>query len=153
MVVSIEESRDTTSMTIDELQSSLSVHEKKFKKTSYEEDDQALNVGGRGRGSYRGRGRGRGRSFDKAVIKCYKCHNLGYFQYKCTNANNRVHYAEIEEKDDVMLMAHVELQETKRGDAWFVESGCSNHCVEIEVCSQTWTLLSLIMLSLGIITN
>jgi len=79
VVVSIEESKDTERMTIDELQSSLSVHEKKFKKISHEEDDQALNVRGRGRGSYRGRGRGRGRSFNKATIECYNCHNLGHF--------------------------------------------------------------------------
>ena len=54
VVVAIEESKDTGKMTIDELQSSLSVHEKKFKKISHEEGDQALNVRGRGIGSYRG---------------------------------------------------------------------------------------------------
>lgn len=80
VVVSIEESKDTSIMTIDELQSSLSVHEKKFKKVSFIEEDQALNVRGRGRGSYRGRGRGRGRTFNKAVVECYRCHNLGHFQ-------------------------------------------------------------------------
>ncbi|GJV88202.1 hypothetical protein Tco_1532140 [Tanacetum coccineum] len=44
VVVSIEESKDTESMTIDELQSSLSVHEKKFKKSYPGRKDQALNV-------------------------------------------------------------------------------------------------------------
>lgn len=55
VVVSIEESKDTGSMYIDELQSSLTVHEQKFRNTSVEEDAQPLNVRGRGRG--RGRGR------------------------------------------------------------------------------------------------
>ncbi|KAK9121298.1 hypothetical protein Syun_018915 [Stephania yunnanensis] len=114
-------------MTIDELQSSLSVHEKKFKKKSHEEDDQALNVGGRGRESYRGRGRGRGCSFNKATIECYNCHKLGHFQYECSNGNNGAHFAEIEGKDEVLLMAYVELQGTRRRDVWFVDSGCSNH--------------------------
>ncbi|KAK9107817.1 hypothetical protein Syun_023828 [Stephania yunnanensis] len=127
VVVSIEESKDTESMTIDELQSSLSVHEKKFKKKSHEEEDQALNVGGRGRGSYRGQGRGRGRSFNKATIECYNCHKLGHFQYECSNGNNGAHFAEIEGKDEVLLMAYVELQGTRRRDVWFVDSGCSNH--------------------------
>lgn len=127
VVVSIEESKDTSSMTIDELQSSLSVHEKKFKKNCYEEEDQALSVRGRGRGFFRGRGRGRGRSFNKAVVECYQCHNLGHFQCECPNGDNGAHYAELEEKDKVLLMAYVELQGTKRGDVWFVDSGCSNH--------------------------
>jgi len=127
VVVSIEESKDTERMTIDELQSSLSVHEKKFKKISHEEDDRALNVRGRGRGSYRGRGRGRGRSFNKATIECYNCHNLGHFKYECPNGNSGANFAEIEEKDEVLLMAYVELQGARRGDVWFVDSGCSNH--------------------------
>ena len=127
VVVAIEESKDTRKMTIDELQSSLSVHEKKFKKINHEEGDQALNVKGRGRGSYRGRGRGRGRSFNKATIECYNCHQLEHFQYECPIRYNGAHFAEIEEKDEVILMTYVELQGTKRGDVWFVDSGCSNH--------------------------
>lgn len=76
VVCSIEESKDTDAMSVDELQSSLLVHEQKLlKKPS---DDQVLSaeldpIGrqGRGRGRSpfnRGRGRGRGRSrpdFDK----------------------------------------------------------------------------------------
>ncbi|XP_076935222.1 uncharacterized protein LOC143601799 [Bidens hawaiensis] len=92
IVCSIEESRDLDTMSVDELQSSLLVHEQKLMKKSPE--DQALRAeqeasGGRGRGRGRssfgrGRGRGRGRgSFDKSGVECYKCHNLGYFQYEC----------------------------------------------------------------------
>ncbi|KAL1194022.1 hypothetical protein V5N11_005517 [Cardamine amara subsp. amara] len=112
VVVSVEESKDTT-MTIDELHSSLSVQEQKFKRLSYEEDDHALNVRGRGRGSHRGRGR----SFNKALIECYKCHKLGHFQFECPTADNCAHYAEIDEMSEVLLIAHVVLQETQRGDA------------------------------------
>ncbi|XP_038695449.1 uncharacterized protein LOC119992727 [Tripterygium wilfordii] len=71
IVCSIEESKDVDALTIDELQSSLIVHEQKFHRSNGEE--QALKVtvdernGGQGRGqgcgrsNYRGRGRGRGR--------------------------------------------------------------------------------------------
>lgn len=128
VVVSIEESKDTSSMTVDELQSSLSVHEKKFRKSSHEEEDQALTVTGRGRGFYRGRGRGRGgRFFNKATIECYNCHKLGHFAYECPDGSNGANYAELEEKEEVLLMAYIEFCGTKRSDAWFVDSGCSNH--------------------------
>ena len=57
-------------------------------------DEQALKVayddriGGRGagraRGVFRGRSRGRGRqALNKVIVECYKCHQLGHFQYEC----------------------------------------------------------------------
>lgn len=54
VVISIEEAKDISTMSIDELQSSLVVHEQKFKRVNREEGDQALKwvgvgVGGRGR--------------------------------------------------------------------------------------------------------
>ncbi|RDY03400.1 hypothetical protein CR513_13018, partial [Mucuna pruriens] len=105
VVVSIEESQDTETMSIDELQSSLMVHEQKFKRVS-RDDEQVLmleNSRGRGRarerGSYRGRGRGRGRQpFSKAIVEFFKCHNLGI-----SNTG------------------------TNKNAAWFLDSGCSNH--------------------------
>lgn len=74
VVCSIEESKDIDALIVDELQSSLIVHEQKFQRCNGEE--QALNVTseggrGRGRGTYRGRGRGRGRGradFNKATV-------------------------------------------------------------------------------------
>ncbi|KAL3514657.1 hypothetical protein ACH5RR_027374 [Cinchona calisaya] len=77
IVVSIEESKDTDNMSIDELQSSLVVHEQKFRRPSNNDEDQVLKVedrsgiSNRGRGTYRGRGRERGRStFHKATVEC-----------------------------------------------------------------------------------
>ncbi|XP_076912717.1 uncharacterized protein LOC143571092 [Bidens hawaiensis] len=71
VVVSIEESNNVEEMFIDELQSSLVVHEQKFKRINNEdehvlkmEDGEVSTGTGRGRGRFspRGRGRGRGRS-------------------------------------------------------------------------------------------
>ncbi|KAF2320090.1 hypothetical protein GH714_023223 [Hevea brasiliensis] len=105
VVVSIEESKDTDTMSIDELQSSLVVHEQKFRRPSNNDEDQVLNVVGRSstnnreRGTYRGRGNGRGRTnFNKATVECYKCHDLGHFQYECPKWKNDANYAELEEK-------------------------------------------------------
>ena len=108
-VCSIEESKDLDEMTVDELQSSLLVHEQKLQrkvpdghvlKTEYESSFGR----GRGRGRFsasRGRGRGRGRSsFDKSTVECYKCHQTGHFQYECPTGDRSVNYTEHDENDE-----------------------------------------------------
>ena len=86
VLVSIEKSKYTDNMSIDELQSSLVVHEQKFRRSNINGEEQVIEVEGRteisngGRGTYRGREHGRGRStFNKATVKCYRCHELRSF--------------------------------------------------------------------------
>ncbi|RDX99787.1 Copia protein, partial [Mucuna pruriens] len=111
VVCSIEESNNLDIMTIDELQSSLLVHEQRM--TGQGEEEQVLQITnedrrgrGRGRGSFRGRGRGRGsfrgrgrgrQSFNKAEIECFKCHKLGHFQYECPTWEKKINYAKVED--------------------------------------------------------
>nr|GMD95646.1 Retrovirus-related Pol polyprotein from transposon TNT 1-94 [Ipomoea batatas] len=132
VVCSIEESKDTSKLTIDELQSSLLVHEQRMNMNSLAEEAQAFkisfsdqsNARGRGRGNYRGRGRGRARqSFDKAIIECYKCHKLGHFQWECSS--KEANYVETEE--EMLLMAFMDANDGNKEDTWFLDSGCSNH--------------------------
>lgn len=138
VVVSIEESKDIDSLTIDELQSSLVVHEQKFNRSSGSSgEEHALKVtidernnGGRGRGNFRGRGRGRGRGrqrFSKATVECYHCHKLGHFQYECPTWDKQANYAELDEQEEMLLMAYVEDVGASREEIWFLDSGCSNH--------------------------
>ncbi|GKC62913.1 retrovirus-related pol polyprotein from transposon TNT 1-94, partial [Tanacetum coccineum] len=125
VVCTIEESRDLDSMTVDELQSSLLIHEQKIRRKV--NDEQVLKVEndhstgrrrGRGRGyTNRGRGRGRGRSqsenrpqFDKSQVKCYKCHQLGHFQYECSNDARVANYAKFEDNEEILLMATVDVE-------------------------------------------
>ena len=83
---------------------------------------------GRGRGTFRGRGRGRGRQeFNKALVKCYKCHKLGHFQYECPSWEKAANYVEADKEDEVLLMAYIEPNDAKREGVWFLDSGCSNH--------------------------
>lgn len=132
IVCSIEESKDIDELSIDELQSSLIVHEQKFHRQSGEE--QALKVsyeeksGGRGHGRAALRGRGRGRQqFNKATVECFRCHKLGHFQYECPTWGKEANYAEMDEQEEMLLMAYVEMNGAKREHLWFLDSGCSNH--------------------------
>ena len=74
IVCSIEESRGTTILTIDELQSSLLVHEQRM--SSHVEEEHTLKTThgeqsrgrGKGPGSFSGRGRGR-QTFNRATVE------------------------------------------------------------------------------------
>ena len=149
VVVSIEESKEIENITLEELQSSLVVHEQKFRKPEKEDDKLLIVTQGRGTGSRgrgfngRGRGRGRGRGFtNRSTVECYKCHKLGHFQYECPKWEEEANYAE--ESEDMLLMAYVEeeedevttdltlmtqseAQEPTKKTTWFLDSGCSNH--------------------------
>lgn len=135
VVYSIEESNDLSILTIDELHGSLLVHEQRMQEHQVEE--QVLKVAhddrfGRGRGGrafFRG-GRGRGRerrALNKSIIECFKCHKLGHFQYECPEWEKRANYAEMEEEEDILLMSHMDLHQTRQEEVWFLDSGCSNH--------------------------
>ena len=95
-----EESNNMNTMTIDELQSSLLVHEQRM--TCSVEEEQVMQTvfdekngkgrgRGRGRGAFRGTGRGR-QTFYKNEVEC--------FQYKCPMWEKKVNYAEMEDKDE-----------------------------------------------------
>ncbi|KAM0960124.1 hypothetical protein ACFX2C_025200 [Malus domestica] len=114
VVCSIEESNDIGSLSINELQSSLLVHEQRMCRHTVDEQAlQATNDGGRkgGRSSYRRRGRGRGRSgLDKSTVECYYCHGLGHFQWECPKNEKQANLAETSE--EMLLMAYVDDNKT-----------------------------------------
>jgi hypothetical protein len=84
--------------------------------------------GGRGRGktAFKGgrrQGRGRGRlNWSKDTVECYECHKLGHFQYEC-----QANYANLDELEEMVLMAYTDTLGGDRDDVWFIDSGCSNH--------------------------
>nr|GFA82250.1 hypothetical protein [Tanacetum cinerariifolium] len=145
-----EEMTDTKiKMTVEGLQSTLIVHEQKFKKTE-KEDEHAFKVDehegssgnrgrGRGRSGFRGRGRGRSRpSFNKETVECYRCHKLGHFSYECPS-EKETNYAGFNENEEVMLVAEVQehvlmaiTNDDGKSPLWFLDSGCSNHMCGIK---------------------
>lgn len=133
VVCSIEESKDIDTLTIDELQSSLLVHEQRMGSHVVDQEEHALQAthgdqyGGRGRGrGNRGRGRGRGRqSFDKSTVTCWHCQLKGHFQWECPNKEKEANFVEAQE--EMLLMAYVDTPKVEKGDVWFLDSGCSNH--------------------------
>ena len=64
----------------------------------------------------------------KATIECFKCHQLGHYQYECPDVEKNANYADVgEEEAELLLMAYVESHQTEREEAWFLNLGCSNH--------------------------
>ncbi|KAA8537004.1 hypothetical protein F0562_029482 [Nyssa sinensis] len=133
-VCSIKESSDLVNITTDELQSSLLVYKQRMNNHVVEEHalqmEYADDTGRRGcgRGAYRGRGRGHGRSaFNKSIVECYHCHDLWHFQYECPKRGkeSRAHFAKISE--EMLLMTYIKVQKDPSEEAWFLDSGCSNH--------------------------
>ncbi|KAH9780410.1 hypothetical protein KPL71_008072 [Citrus sinensis] len=123
IVCSIEESKDIDQLSMDELQSSLLVHEQKFQKNGG--DEQALKVtsGERLGSSEEDKFGGRGR----ATVKCFNCHKLGHFKYECPNWDKNINYAELDEDEEMLLMSYVEMHNSKIEEVWFLDSGCTNH--------------------------
>jgi len=105
VVAAIEESKDLSKFSFDELMGSLQSHESRINKSIERTEEQAFQVKeehpiqneksleqgarGRGRGSFRGRGRGRGRSQSgwtnsrRSGVHCYNCHSFGHIEAIC----------------------------------------------------------------------
>lgn len=114
-VYSIEESKDINNMFVDELQSSLLVHEQKLKRNHVEQEALKVTnswdmieeeqVSTRGRG-HMGRGRGRGRALNKYNTKCYRCHKLGHFKWECLRLSHYSRCTELVEEEEILLMSY-----------------------------------------------
>ncbi|RDX68755.1 hypothetical protein CR513_52217, partial [Mucuna pruriens] len=145
VVCSIEESQNLDSMIVDELQSSLLVHEQRMNGHNSHEE-QALKVAqdetstGRGRGRNvfqggvtRGRGRGRGRGgkqpIDKATIQWDYCHKFGHFLSECPKKrqDSRANYVEGGQEAVLLMAQHSTDDKSNAQKMWFIDSSCSNH--------------------------
>ncbi|XP_073263258.1 uncharacterized protein [Populus alba] len=117
IVYSIKESKDIDVLSIDELQSSLIVHEQKFQKHNMEE--HALKVTSEDRFN----GKGQGRRAPKGG----------------GGVNKEANYAELNNEEEILSMSHVELYDNNREDAWFWTLAVQIICVETRLCSHMVT--------------
>ncbi|RDX85063.1 hypothetical protein CR513_33799, partial [Mucuna pruriens] len=55
------------------------------------------------------------------------CHKLGHFQYECLDWEKKANYAELKEEEELLLVVYEELHQIVQEEAWFLDSGYSNH--------------------------
>ena len=132
VVCSIEESKDTSMLSIDELQSNLLVHEQRMSNIVHEEHalkvthgSQYAGLAGRKIGHLNFGGSRQ--NVDKATVECYNCHKLGHFQWECKKGVENFAENQAESEEHMLLMAYIEEKKQQKTDVWFLDSGCSNH--------------------------
>lgn len=155
VVCSIEEANDTSELSLDELQSSLLVHECKMDRQDTEE--QALQAAANSKGDSRWKGKKqntkagerqagsnqRKKTVDKSKIECFRCHKYGHFRSECRAYLNRdrgersnfVEKEETEEEISLLMVCHS--KENTHKNMWYLDTGCSNHmCGDRSVFSE-----------------
>ncbi|XP_022019233.1 uncharacterized protein LOC110919268 [Helianthus annuus] len=141
VVVAIEESKDLSAITTEELLGILQSHELRLKQYDDVPIEQAFQVQNANqdrsrpfRSDYSGRGRSRGRGRTNGQIRCHNCQKLGYTTRFCqkrdeSDKNNSVllHEDETDEGNDETLFMIFSMEEVTKEDCWYLDSGCSNH--------------------------
>ena len=78
----------------------------------------------------------------------FQVSQIRYFQYECPTMNKAAHYTELDDEDEMLLMSYVELHKATWNDAWFLDSGCSNHMCGYRIYFPIWMIVLNIQLSL-----
>ncbi|XP_023513203.1 uncharacterized protein LOC111777714 [Cucurbita pepo subsp. pepo] len=50
-----------------------------------------------------------------------------FFEEEVEEKEEEANYAELEDEEEILLMSYVELNQSRKEDVWFLDSGCSNH--------------------------
>ncbi|XP_024966042.1 uncharacterized protein LOC112506260 [Cynara cardunculus var. scolymus] len=109
---SFEESKDIDQLTIDELQKEVAALQEEVAVAVQGEEEEEEH------------------DQFRSTIECYWCHKLGHFQYECPNLERGANYVEFDESEELLLMAHAEIDGNGNKEIWFLDSGCSNHMTD-----------------------
>ncbi|GMI86767.1 hypothetical protein HRI_002346000 [Hibiscus trionum] len=141
VVAAIEETKDLSTYTFDELMSSLISHEARInrshensKETTFQVKEEFSKGGTDFHGRGRGGGRGRcsyGKSY-KSSIQCRYYSKMGHKEAECwakqREEQKQAHFIENVEEEDSLFMVRSPIQCDKSSKyVWFLDSGCSNH--------------------------
>ncbi|RVW58632.1 hypothetical protein CK203_116858 [Vitis vinifera] len=125
VVAAIEESKDLSTYSFDELMGSLQSHEVRLSRTEEKNEEKAFYTKGetsdQKNGGREATGRGRGRGGAHGRVECWKKER----QEKQAN------YVEQEEDQVKLFMAYNE-EVVSSNNIWFLDSGCSNHMTGIK---------------------
>nr|XP_027186747.1 uncharacterized protein LOC113784669 [Cicer arietinum] len=65
--------------------------------------------------------------FTYVVCSIEESRDIDSLSFECPISEKQVNYVEFNEEEELVLIAHVEIQGAKMEDLWFLDSGCSNH--------------------------
>eukprot|EP00253_Pinus_taeda_P009530 PITA_09530 len=137
IVTTIEETKDLSNFSVDELHASLITHEQRLSRNENSSLQQAFKTQmsfGRGRGQGRGNKSGRGRSQNRGVRNSPanaqgRGSNLNQNQGQGSSQQREQHHAQGQRENisqtNVLLACN--MAETNSEYIWFLDSSCSNH--------------------------
>ncbi|KAF2310023.1 hypothetical protein GH714_006277 [Hevea brasiliensis] len=153
VICSIKESKDLDTLSIDELQNSLLVHEQKIIQQDREEQALKAVTNSKGAGHEKGRWKEKNgqhhnkknkvgdsqrkdKGRDKSSVECYQCHRYGHYRYELQTNLNKYHggrsnFSETKEtetkEEEVLLLMVCHSNEETSSNMWYLDTGCSNH--------------------------